>query len=72
MNPVLANGAAVVYWINLLPCNPGVAGSIPGFTSLSDESKPWPLLHMTLAVGGTLNTNTTTTVLGNCYRVLSY
>ena len=27
-----------MYWINYLPCKPGVAGSIPGFTSLSDET----------------------------------
>ena len=30
--------AAVVKWISHLPCKPGVAGSIPGFTSLSDET----------------------------------
>ena len=34
-----------------LACQPGVAGSIPGFSCLSDETL------MTLAVGGTLNTN---------------
>ena len=37
-----------------MPCKPGVADSISDF-------KPWPRLHMTLAVGGTLNTNTATT-----------
>ena len=26
----------MVLWINCLPCKPGVTGSIPGFTSLSD------------------------------------
>ena len=40
---------------NRLPCKPGVTGSIPDFTSLLDETKPWPRLHMILAVGGTLN-----------------
>ena len=50
----------MVQWISYLPCKPGVAGSIPGFISLLDETfKPWPRLHMTLAVGGRLNTNTT-------------
>ena len=38
-------------------CNSVVAGSIPAFPSLSVETKPWPCHHMTLAVGGTLNTN---------------
>ena len=33
-----SNGAAVVKWINHLPCKRGVAGSIPCFTSLSDET----------------------------------
>ena len=28
--------------------------------SVGRDFKPWPCLHMTLAVGGTLNTNTTT------------
>ena len=44
--------------INHLPCKPGFAGLIPGFSSLLDETKMWPHLHMTLAVGGTLNTYT--------------
>ena len=39
-------------------CNSVVAGSISAFPSLSVETKPWPCPHMTLAVGGTLNTNT--------------
>ena len=43
----------MVKWLNRLPCKPGVAGSIPGFISLSDETKPWPRLHMTLHVCGT-------------------
>ena len=38
------------------PCKPGLAGLIPGFSSLLDE----PGLHLTLAVGGTLNSNTKT------------
>ena len=32
--------------------------SVPSFINLLDETKLWPCLHMTLAVGGTLNTNT--------------
>ena len=28
----------MVYWINRLPCKPGVAGSISDFTSLLDEN----------------------------------
>ena len=35
--------AAVVSWINHLPCKPGVAGSIPGFTCLSDETRVYLL-----------------------------
>ena len=31
-------GAAVVLWVNHSPCTSGVAGSIPGFTSQSDET----------------------------------
>ena len=43
-------------WLCDSCCNPEVAGSIPGFFSLSDEKyKPRSRLHMTLAVGGTLN-----------------
>ena len=43
----------MVLWINRLPYKPGVAGSIPSLTSLSDETfKLWPSL--TLAVGGML------------------
>ena len=41
-----------------LPCKPGAAGSIPGFSSLLDETKPLPLHNMTLAVGRMLNTHT--------------
>ena len=41
-----------------LPCKPGVAGSILGFNSLLDETKPWPRLHKTLAVGAMINPNT--------------
>ena len=39
-----SKGAAVVLWINHLPCIPGVAGSIPVFTSLTDETlSPGPI-----------------------------
>ena len=38
------------------PYGVGAPGSIPGFSSLSDETKPWP--HMTLAVGRILKINT--------------
>ena len=41
-----------------MPCKPGSAGSIPGFSSLLDETKPLPLHNMTLAVGRMLNTHT--------------
>ena len=43
--------------INFSACRPEVAGWIPGFTSLLDETffKLWPCLNMTLAVGGTLS-----------------
>ena len=38
---------------------PGVQSLIPGYSSLLDETlESWPCLHMTLAVGGMLNTNT--------------
>ena len=30
--------ASVVYWLSHLPSNPGVVSSIPGFSSLSDET----------------------------------
>ena len=65
--PTKMSGAAVVKWINRLPCKPGLAGSIPGFTSLSDETlNRGPIsIIMTLAVGGTLNTNTITTKMNN-------
>ena len=43
-----------------LPCQPGAAGSIPGFSSLLDETKPLPLHHMILAVRRMLNTQTHT------------
>ena len=36
--------------------------SIPGSSSLSEETKPWPRLYMTLTVGGTLNINSLTLV----------
>ena len=49
-------GATVVLWINHLPCKPGVVGLIHGFSSLSDEICSYP--HVTLTVGGMLNTNT--------------
>ena len=39
--------------INYWPCKPGVAGSIPAFTSLIDEQ--WPHLHIIIAVGRRLN-----------------
>ena len=32
----------------------------PNSSSLSDETKPWPCLQMTFAVGGTLNTSSIT------------
>ena len=35
----------------------------PGFTSMSDETLSRGPVHMTLAGGGTLNTNTTTTTV---------
>ena len=44
-------GAAL---INHLPYKLGAAGWIPGFFSLSDETKLWPCPHITLAVCGTL------------------
>ena len=50
-------GAAMVLWINHLPCKPGVAGLDP-FLPVC-RMKLWPHLHMILAVG-TLNTNITT------------
>ena len=35
------------WWIGYLLCKPGVSGSIPGFTSLSDEPlSRGPRLHM--------------------------
>ena len=34
----LANSNAMVQCINSLPCKPGVAGSIPGFSSLSNKT----------------------------------
>ena len=42
------------------PLYPVVPSSIHGFSSPSDETltKPWPCLHITLAVGETLNANT--------------
>ena len=40
-----------------LPCKLCVKGSIPGFSSLLDETKLWSHLHMTLASDGILNTN---------------
>ena len=50
--------ATVAQWLSHLPCKPGVASSIPGFSSPSDwDYKPRSRLHMTLAVGGTLNPN---------------
>ena len=51
----------MVQWKNLSRCKPGLAGMIPGFTSLSDENLSCgPCHHMTLAVGGMLNINTQT------------
>ena len=46
----------MVLWINHLPCKPGVVGLVHGFSSRSDETCPFP--HVSLAVGGMLNTNT--------------
>ena len=39
---------------------PGVPSSIPGSTSLQDDTKPWSCLHMTSAFDGMLNTNSLT------------
>ena len=44
----------------LCPC---VLSLIPSSSSLSDETKQWPCLHMTLAVGGTLITNSLTLLI---------
>ena len=41
----------------LLTLYPGVQGSMPRSSSLLDETKLWPHIHMTLAVGGMLNEN---------------
>ena len=41
----------------LLALYPEVLSLIPSSSSLSDETKLWLLLHMTIAVGETLNTN---------------
>ena len=50
-------GHAVILWINPRSCKPGVSGSTPGFTSLSDENLSCgPHLHMIFAVGGMPNT----------------
>ena len=50
--------ASVVQWLCHSPCKLGVAGSIPGFfQSVGWDYKPRSRLHMTLAVGGTLNPN---------------
>ena len=43
----------MVQWLCHSPCKPGVAGS----TSVGWDYKPRSRLHMTLAVGGTLNPN---------------
>ena len=64
---MLAAGAAVMLWINRSLCKPEVSGLIPDFTSQSDETKLWPTLNMTLAVGGTLKTNTTTNMIAGEY-----
>ena len=41
-----------------LALNLGVLNLIPGSSNLSNETlKPWPCLHMSLAVGRTLNIN---------------
>ena len=40
--------------LNHLPCRPGVAGLVPGITSLSDETLSQGPVSMTSAVGGTL------------------
>ena len=32
------DGASVVKWINHPPCEPGVAGSILGYSSMSDKT----------------------------------
>ena len=41
--------------LTLLTRGPGFD---PGFTSLSNETKLWPWLNMTLSVDGALNTHT--------------
>ena len=50
----------MVLWSCRWNCNPVVAGLIPGFSNLSDETiNLGPHLHMTLAVGGMLNPKST-------------
>ena len=44
-------------------------GSIPGAQSLSDETKPWPRLHITLAVGGTFNSLTPRSTIVRFYLI---
>ena len=52
--------ASVAQWFCHLHCKLGVVGSILGFSSLSDETtKQGPDLHMTIAVGRTLNLTST-------------
>ena len=51
-------------WINCLPCEPGVPSSIPAFTSLSDETKLWPRLHLILVIWWDFKYTNTTTDLG--------
>ena len=54
--------ATVVWWIHRSPCKPVMAESLQvlsrASSSQSNETKPWPHLHMIIAVGGMLNTNT--------------
>ena len=45
----------MVEWINYLPYNSGVMGLISDFSSLLDETLRRGCIHMTFAVGMTLN-----------------
>ena len=47
-------GATLLWWINCSPCKPAVTVSIPGFSSLSDET----LCCGFVAVGEMLNKHT--------------
>ena len=51
--------ASVAQWLFNEPCKPGIAGLIPGFLSLSDETINSSRFHMTLAVGWASNLKST-------------